>query len=41
MEESMLDFEGDLVEKKDRFRIMMSNAGSSEKIEREEVVSEI
>ena len=37
----MFDFEGNLVEKKDRVIMMMSDAGSSERIEIEAVVSEI
>ena len=41
MEDSMLHFEGDLVKKKDRFRQMMLDAGPSERMEREAVVSEL
>ena len=41
MKESILDYEGNLVEKKDIFRIIVSEKGSDESMKREAVVSDL
>ena len=41
IEEIMLDFSSNLVEKKDSVRIIMSDAGSNKKTEREALVSDL